>query len=129
MLDLVSQQGADKRTSARIASYTLNGAGLAVMLAVFAHTGGLTGAEVAVAGGTSAASQKVLEALFGDQAVRALARQARADLLERVASLLAADASRFEALVDGAAPPDGGQALRDAVARWRDDRQRAGWRP
>ncbi len=52
VLELVRQQGAGKRTSARIASYTLNGAGLAVMLAVFAHTGGLTGAELAVAGGT-----------------------------------------------------------------------------
>ena len=36
------------------ASLGVNGAGLTVMLAVFAHTGGLTGAEVVVAGGTSA---------------------------------------------------------------------------
>ena len=53
------------------------------MIAVFAHTGGLTGAEVAVAGGTSAVGQRVLEALLGDQAVRTLAAQAREDLLER----------------------------------------------
>ena len=45
--------------------------GCVLMLAVFAQTGGLTGAEVLIAGGTSAASQKVLEAVFGDSAVRA----------------------------------------------------------
>ncbi len=67
------------------------------MLAVFAHTGGLTGAEVVVAGGTSALGQKVLEAIFGDQAVRTLAAQARDDLLERVDRLLREDAERFAA--------------------------------
>ncbi len=126
VLDLVREQGAGKRTSARVASYTVNGAGLAVMLVVFAHTGGLTGTEVAVAGGTSAASQKLIEAVFGDQAVRALARQAREDLLERVERLLDADADRFHELVDAAAPPDGGQSLREAAADWRDVRSVAG---
>ena len=61
-------------------SFGVNGAGLAVMVAVFAQTGGLTGAEVAVAGGTSAVGQKVLEAVFGDAAVRSLAARAREDL-------------------------------------------------
>jgi hypothetical protein len=74
------------------------------MLAVFAHTGGLTGAEVVVAGGTSALSQKVLEAIFGDQAVRALAGQAREDLFARVEHLLRREAARFDALLDVAAP-------------------------
>ncbi len=127
VLDLVREQGAGKRTSARIASYTLNGAGLAVMLVVFAHTGGLTGAEVAVAGGTSAASQKLIEAVFGDQAVRALARQARQDLLDRVEGLLGGEVQRFHALVDQAAPADGGHALREAVDGWRAARRAAQW--
>ena len=126
VLDLVREQGADKRTSARIASYTLNGAGLAVMLAVFAHTGGLTGAEVAVAGGTSAASQKLIEAVFGDQAVRDLARDARRDLLARVERLLGDEAGRFLALVDEAAPSEGGARLRDAAERARAVRRSAG---
>ena len=47
-----------KRATARLASLGVNGAGLTVMLAVFAHTGGLTGAEVVVAGGTSAAESE-----------------------------------------------------------------------
>ena len=104
VFDLVREEGASKRATARIASLGINGAGLTVMLAVFAHTGGLTGAEVAVAGGTSAVGQKVLEAIFGDQAVRTLAARAREDLVERVERLLREDAKRFDALLDAAAP-------------------------
>jgi energy-coupling factor transporter ATP-binding protein EcfA2 len=104
VLDLVREQSASKRATARLASLGVNGAGLTVMLAVFAHTGGLTGAEVVVAGGTSALSQKVLEAIFGDQAVRTLAAQAREDLFARVERLLREDAARFDALLDEAAP-------------------------
>ena len=93
---LVSDAGRrQRRTAARLASFGVNGAGLLVMLAVFAQTGGLTGAEVVIAGGTSAVSQKLLEAVFGDTAVRALAAQARHDLMERVERLLAAEADRF----------------------------------
>jgi hypothetical protein len=104
VFDLVREEGADKRTTARFASLGVNGAGLVVMLAVFAHTGGLTGAEVVVAGGTSALSQKVLEAIFGDQAVRALAAKARAELLERVEKLLEQEAKRFTALLEPVSP-------------------------
>jgi energy-coupling factor transporter ATP-binding protein EcfA2 len=104
VFDLVREEGASKRATARLASLGVNGAGLTVMLAVFAHTGGLTGAELAVAGGTSALSQKVLEAIFGDQAVRTLAAQAREDLFARVERLLREDAARFDALLDEAAP-------------------------
>jgi hypothetical protein len=104
VFDLVRREGAEKRMVARLASLGVNGAGLAVMLAVFAHTGGLTGAEVVVAGGTSAVGQKLLEAILGDQAVRTLATRAREDLLERVERLLREDATRFEARLDAVAP-------------------------
>ena len=106
VFDLVREEGAGKRTSARLASLGVNGAGLTVMLAVFLHTGGLTGAEVVVAGGTSAVGQKVLEAIFGDQAVRALAAQARTDLLERVDRLFSAEAGRFEASLEPLVPAE-----------------------
>jgi hypothetical protein len=46
----------------------------------------------------------VLEAIFGDQAVRTLAARAREDLVERVERLLREDAKRFDALLDAAAP-------------------------
>jgi hypothetical protein len=104
VFELVRSEGESKRTTARLASLGVNGAGLTVMLAVFVSTGGLTGTEVVIAGGTSALSQKVLEAIFGDQAVRALAAQARTDLLERVGRLLDAEAARFLEPLEAAAP-------------------------
>ncbi len=117
VLELVGEQGQDKRATARALSFGVNGAGLAVMVAVFAQTGGLSGAEVAVAGGTSAVSQKVLEAVFGDAAVRGLATHARQDLAERAERLLAAECRRFSALVEAAVPaPDTAAGLRVALA-------------
>jgi hypothetical protein len=106
VFELVRAEGMDKRTTARLASLGVNGAGLTVMIAVFAHTGGLTGTELVVAGGTSALSHKVLEAIFGDQAVRSLAAKAREDLLERVARLLAAEERRFDDALATVAPDE-----------------------
>ena len=116
VFELVRSEGASKRTSARFASLGVNGAGLTVMLAVFAHTGGLTGVEALVAGGTSAVSQKLLEAIFGDQAVRSLANRARQDLLERAQDLLREDSRRFDALLEAAAPEAGSLAMLHAAA-------------
>jgi energy-coupling factor transporter ATP-binding protein EcfA2 len=116
VLDLVRSEGAGKRSTARVLSLGVNGAGLVVMVAVFAHTGGLTGGEVAVAGGTSALGQRLLEAVFGDAAVRSLAAKAREDLRERSARLLAQEQARFDQLVTAAAPsPDAASGLRDAA--------------
>jgi sulfur carrier protein ThiS len=116
VFELVRVEGMSKRTTARLASLGVNGAGLTVMLAVFVQTGGLTGAELVVAGGTSAVGQKVLEAIFGDQAVRALAAKARENLVERVRRLLAAEAARFDSLLDPVAPePDTPERLRAAA--------------
>jgi len=53
---------------------------------------------------TSALGHKVLEAIFGDQAVRTLASRAREDLIERVDRLLRGEAGRFHALLDEAVP-------------------------
>ena len=117
VLGLVRTEGASKRSGARLASYGVNGAGLVVMLAVFSQTGGLTGAEVAVAGGTSVASQKVLEAIFGEQAVRGLARQARDELLARAGELLDRDAGRYRHVLDSASSMVSGDELRQAADR------------
>ena len=105
VFELVRTEGASKRTTARLSSLGVNGAGLTVMLAVFVSTGGLTGTEFVIAGGTAALSQKVLEAIFGDQAVRTLAARARTDLMERVQRVLDAEATRFLEPLDAAAPP------------------------
>jgi energy-coupling factor transporter ATP-binding protein EcfA2 len=116
VLDLVRSEGADKRSRARALSWGVNGVGAAVMVGVFAQTGGLTGGEIAVAGGTSAVGQRVLEAVFGDAAVRSLATRARADLQARVDALLRYEQARFDALVQAAAPPpQAAEELRVAV--------------
>jgi hypothetical protein len=81
-----------------------------LIVALFAQTGGLTGGEIAIAGGTAALSQKVLEAIFGDQAVRSLAARAREALLRHVDELLAEDADRFRHLLAEGSPPSGATA-------------------
>ena len=118
VLDLVRREGASRRTNARIAAYGVNATGLIVMIAVFASTAFIpTGAEVGVAGGTTVLSQKVLEALFGDQAVRRLADEARAELRERVDALLAGEESRFvDLLAAHATDPRDAEALERAAA-------------
>jgi hypothetical protein len=70
------------------------------MLVVFSQTAGLTGAEVGIAGGTAVVAQRLLEAVFGDQAVRMLAAKARADLEARIAALLGSDRQRLDDVLD-----------------------------
>jgi hypothetical protein len=118
VLDLVREEGRERRTAARVASFGVNGAGLLLMLGVFASTGGLTGIEVGIAGGTSLLSQKLLEAVFGDQAVRTLTVRARDDLRDRVRLLLEEESYRFTAQLEAMEPPRGtANALRAAAER------------
>ncbi|MET8282284.1 ABC transporter [Micromonospora sp. NPDC005174] len=119
VLELVRVEGADKRFVARTAAYAVNATGLAVMIAVFASTAFIpTGLEVATGAGTTVAAQAVLQAIFGDQAVRTLAAKARVDLLARVRTLLDAEADRFLARTADARPADAaGEALRRAAGR------------
>ena len=107
VLDLVREQSGDKVTIARTLSTGINGVGVALMIAVFSQTGGITGGEAAVAGGTAAVSQTVLTAVFGEQAVRDLAREARENLIGRLEKLLVLDRERFDSLLgDGSAVGD-----------------------
>lgn len=118
VLALVEKEGADKRTTARAVSYGVNGLGAALMVAVFASTGGLTGAEVGIAGGAAILAQRLLEAVFGDEAVRQLARAAHERLAVRVRAVLAGQAARFTAQLDALGTADAsGDALRTAVAQ------------
>ena len=96
VLGMVREQGGEKRVVARGVAYAVNGAGLAVMIAVFTSTAFLpTGLEFAVGAGTTVAAQKVLEAVFGDQAIRTLAARAREELLTRADELFGQEAARF----------------------------------
>ncbi len=100
VLDLVRLEGGDKRTTARFLAFGVNGLSVALMVVIFAGTGGVTGAEVGIAGGSAVLGQKLLEAVFGDQAVRRLADAARKDLHDRVEILLAEERLRFTDSLD-----------------------------
>ncbi|GGM02100.1 MULTISPECIES: GTPase domain-containing protein [Micromonospora] len=128
VLELVREEGGDRRFVARTAAYAVNATGLAVMIAVFASTAFIpTGAEVAAGAGTTVAAQTVLQAIFGDQAVRTLAAKARADLLERVRTLLDEEAARYLARTAEARPdPATAAELRGAAAWVEINRQHSG---
>jgi predicted GTPase len=100
VLEMVRTEGADKRTSARFLAYGVNGLSVALMVVVFAHTAGLTGAEAGIAGGSAVLGQKLLEAVFGDQAVRSLAERSRVALEARVQTLLDAERARYLDVLD-----------------------------
>jgi energy-coupling factor transporter ATP-binding protein EcfA2 len=118
VMELVSDEGSGRRTKARIAAFGVNGVGVALMLVAFAHTGGLVGAEVGVAGGTAVLAQRVLEAVFGDDAVRRLAKKAKDDLDARVEGLLAGELSRFHAALDSVGvDADSAERIRSAARR------------
>ncbi|MEJ7795242.1 MAG: dynamin family protein [Nocardioides sp.] len=104
VLEMVRTEGASKRGTARFLAYGVNGLGVALMIVVFAHTGGmLVGAEAGVAGGTAVLGQKLLEAVFGDQAVRTLAERARSDLQRRTDDLFEDERRRYTDLLDSLA--------------------------
>jgi len=97
-IDDVRAGGGRKRAVAQVAALGVNAVGVAVMLGVFAHTAGLTGAELGIAAGTAYLNQKLLEALFGERAMEQLIEQARSRLDALLTSLFAAERERFDAL-------------------------------
>ncbi|MDM4721590.1 ABC transporter [Micromonospora sp. WMMA1363] len=129
VLDLVRTEGDDKRFMARTAAYAVNATGLAVMIAVFASTAFIpTGLEVATGAGTTVAGQAVLQAIFGDQAVRTLADKARTDLLARVRALLDEEAARYLTRTAAARPAaETAESLRRAADRVEFARRRSGF--
>lgn len=112
LLDLVRSEGADKRFAARMLSFGVNGVAVALMIVVFASTAGLTGGEVLIAGGSAVVGQKLLEAVFGEEAVRRLTRTARRQLQERCEALLAAERDRYTDRLDVLADEPSSEDLR-----------------
>ncbi|QGG97038.1 ABC transporter [Actinomarinicola tropica] len=120
LLDMLREEGSGKRTTAKVLSYGLNGVALVLMVGVFAQTGGLTGAEVAIAGGSTAVGSTLLEALLGDQAVRRLTLRARADLDRRLDEVIGAEQERYTRTLDASRPdPGDADGLRAAGAELR----------
>ncbi|MDX6302457.1 MAG: hypothetical protein QOF53_3671, partial [Nocardioidaceae bacterium] len=128
VLEMVRTEGADKRTTARFLAFGVNGLSVALMVVVFASTAAIpTGAEIGVASGGALLGQKLLEAVFGDQAVRRLSAEARRDLEDRVTELMATERDRYLDLLDDlAVDPASGQRLREAARRVDDLRIAAG---
>ncbi|HYO33355.1 MAG TPA: ABC transporter [Nocardioidaceae bacterium] len=113
VMALVRTEGSDRRATARFLAYGVNSLGVVLMVAVFSQTAGLTGAEVGVAGGTAVLGQRILEAVFGDQAVRRLVEEAREDLRQRVErDLLVPERQRFLDVVDASSlSPGAGERI------------------
>ena len=124
VLDMVRTEGAGKRSTARFLAYGFNGLAVALMVVVFASTAAIpTGAEVGIGAGTAMVGQKVLEAVFGDQAVRRLATAARTDLQRRVEELMAVERARFERRLDALdLHADAADRLRSAARTVDDER-------
>ncbi|WP_332836140.1 GTPase domain-containing protein [Propioniciclava soli] len=116
VLELVSDVGQSKRSTARYLALGVNGIGVALMVVVFSQTAGLTGAEVGIAGGTALLAQRLLEAVFGEDAVRQLTKRAKLQLDARIAGVLKAELLRYHAaLAETGADATQGDALREAV--------------
>lgn len=117
VLDLIRGEGADRRSTARALAYGVNTISVALMMVVFSTTGGLTGAEVGIAGGAAVLAQKLLEAVFSEDAVRRMSTIARERLDERVEDFLLAFRAPFLERIDALGlDPDAGTELRVAIA-------------
>jgi len=127
LLRLVQDNAGSKRVRARVLSLGLNVVTVALMIVVFASTGGLTGGEIVIAGGSAVLGQKLLETVFGEDAVRRLAAQARQDLHDRVEKLFAKEQARISDALGSArfgASPD--TLIRESDALVTDVRRAAG---
>lgn len=100
VLEMVRTEGADKKATARALALGVNAVGVALIIVIFASTGGLVGGEVAVAGGTAVVAQRLLEAVFGDDAVRRMSARARNDLHDLTQAFLDRDRLAFISAVN-----------------------------
>lgn len=117
VLDLVEHEGSGKRSAARIAAFGVNGVGAALMLVIFFSTGGITGAEGGVAVGSAVLAQRLLEAIFGDEAVRKLTTSAKSSLDARIEGLFASQLARYtKVLADFGMDPQRIDLISEAVA-------------
>ncbi|OFT57302.1 ABC transporter [Corynebacterium sp. HMSC05H05] len=116
MVQHIQDTAGDKRQRARIMSFGLNVVTVALMLVVFASTAGITGGEVAIAGGSAVVGQKLLETIFGEETVRRMVVQAREDLNQRLGELFAAERDRYHALTDPLLEGATAEQMREASA-------------
>lgn len=102
---MVEDEAPGRFRAARVASTGVNAATVGTILALLASTGGLTGAEVGVAGAAAAAQQGILEHILGKAAASSLAGSARDGLVASIRSVFDAEAARFHRILAAAADP------------------------
>lgn len=100
LVAVIQETAGSRRQRARLMSLGINVLTVALMLVVFASTAGLTGGEIAIAGGSAVVAQKLLETVFGEDNVRRMAAHARDDLAERLDVFYAGEAHRFNSVTE-----------------------------
>ena len=91
----ILELGERRRGLAKAASLGVNVVGTGAILAVFANTGGLTGAEAGIAAATAVINQTLLEAIFGEANVAAFVNRARDRLDALVDELFREERRRY----------------------------------
>ena len=92
----IHEMGQNRKGVAKVASLGVNVVGTGAIIAVFAQTGGLTGAEAGIAAVTAVLNQALLEAIFGEGNVAAFVKRSRMRLDEIVDAAIDAEMHRFE---------------------------------
>jgi len=113
----IRELGARRKGWAQVASIGVNAVGTSAVLAVFIHTGGLTGAEVGITAATAVVNQKLLEAIFGEANVAAFVSQARDDLRELLDAAFADERGRYAAALGSTGDSSLAIELREASRR------------
>jgi energy-coupling factor transporter ATP-binding protein EcfA2 len=114
VLDLVRAEGADKRMTAKFLAFGVNGIGVALMVVVLVGGAG----DDDRSGGTAAVAERLLDAIFGEQAVRDLVARAHGSLVTALQQLLAAERRRYDDVVPDPAAVVATQArLRESARR------------
>lgn len=125
VLEMIRSEGAGKRKTARIAAFGVNGVAVALMVVVFASTAGVTGLEVGIAGGSAVVGQKLLEAIFGEDAVRRMATRARTMLETRTQELIDENLAVYRQEIDSHLQPEIVQELLNQVHPLRGEGRKA----
>jgi energy-coupling factor transporter ATP-binding protein EcfA2 len=94
--DQIRALGEQRKGWAQVASIGVNAVGTSAILAVFVHTGGLTGTEVGITAATAVVNQKLLEAIFGEANVAAFVARARAALGTLLDAAFESERRRFD---------------------------------
>ena len=94
----VQARGAGKRDLAFGVSLGVNALAIAAMVGVFAHTAGVTGTELGIVAATGFLNQKLLQAIFGEAAMREMIANARERLEALIDDEFSKERDRYDRL-------------------------------